>query len=138
MIRLVRKLWQGPWLLSLIALSLPRVVQWPGQAHAEDELARLHCVAGAVALDQQLYARTQRIGPPAFHDDVHSRPNSLHRYARGLTQSNDRHSQAFRPIMIAAEAARDAAVARNAKACVDAARADLQTRHHGLFNRAAT
>lgn len=77
--------------------------------------ARLRCAAKSVALQQQVYAENQAGAPmPAYVDELEDRVNRLHRFVRGLTQSNDPNSAAFRPIMIAEEAARDAAVAVDA------------------------
>jgi hypothetical protein len=98
-------------------------------------IAKLRCAAKSVALHQQVFAQTEAGEPfPAFQDELEARVNRLHHFVRGLTQSNDRHSVAYRPIMIAEEADRDAAVAENAEGYVRDAWAEVQacdTLHNG-------
>ena len=105
----------------------PRPANNPQITGNPEIIARLRCAAKSVALQQQLYAQAETGAPfPAFLDELDTRVNRLHRFVRGLTQSNDPHETAFRPIMIAEEAARDAAVAENAEDYVRAAWAEVQ------------
>jgi len=99
----------------------------PRPANDPEVIAKLRCAAKSVALQQQVFAQAETGAPfPAFLDELDARVNRLHRFVRGLTQSNDPHETAFRPIMIAEEAARDAAVAENAEDYVRAAWAEVQ------------
>lgn len=80
--------------------------------HTPGDNPGLRCTARSVALQQFVYASMQPGTPaPDFLDELDARVNRLYRQVRSLTQSNDPQALAYRPIMIAEEAARDTAVA---------------------------
>lgn len=107
----------------------------PRAADDPQVIAKLRCAAKSVALHQQVFAQTEAGAPfPDYLDELDARVNRLHRFVRGLTQSNDPHSTAYRSIMIAEEAARDAAVAEDAEGYVRDTWAEVRacdTLHNG-------
>jgi hypothetical protein len=136
--RLLLRLWTGPGLLWTFALLLVTAALWPKPPYNPRVLEKLACVADAVALKQHLFVRWES-GRPVPADIIatfQDRFNRLQRYTTSLRRSDDRHIHAFRPIMIEAEAARDAAVAKDADAYLSAAWAKVQACDDALFKQA--
>lgn len=140
MMALLRKLWQGPGLLWLFVLFLAVAALWPKPPYNPLALEKLRCVAGAVALHQYLFDRSQTDQPipPDILATFQDRFKRLQSYPNSLRRSDDRHIQAYRPIIIEAEAARDAAVAQDADAYLAAAWAEVQSCDDTYFTKAST
>lgn len=116
-----RSKWLAYAIVTLVGGMFIYIALAPGENAPDstgnpDAIAKLRCVAKAVALHQQVYAQAETGSPfPDYLEELEDRVNRLHRYVRGLTQSNDPASTHFRPIMIEEETARDSAVAVDAE-----------------------
>lgn len=100
----------------------------------EGTLEKIRCVAAAVALHQHLHdRRTAGDPPPVFLVEFEPRYNRLQSVIRSLRNRDDRHIPMIRPLMIEAEAARDAAVLADAQAYVAVAWAQVRTCHDQIF-----
>lgn len=135
----VRKLWGWPGFLGLFVLLVGAATLMPQRPYDPEAMEKLACVASAVALDQYLFTRLQagQTVTPEITVGFKERFDRLLNFNKSLRRSDDRHIQAFRPIMIAAETARDAALAKDADAYMAAAWAEMQQCDDALFQKAA-
>lgn len=100
----------------------------------EGTLAQIRCVAAAVALHQHLHdRRTAGAPPPGFLAEFEPRHDRLQSITRSLRTRDDRHIPMIRPLMIEAEAARDAALLADPEAYVAAAWTRVRECHDQLF-----
>ena len=123
------------WLIGGATVFVLLVNFVPKPPLREAKLAQIRCVAGAVALHQQLFAMWEADPAfvPEFRDAFQDKFARLISITRALNTSHDRHAAAIRPLMVEAETARDQAVATDPDGYVQRAWAVMQRCHDAIF-----
>ncbi len=131
----LRRVLRWPVLLGIAVVFVALSQVLPTKAPDETALAKLHCVALSVALDEHLFARQQagETYPAEFLNDFKERQNRLWRYVASLQRSDHPDRLAYRPIMVQLQAARDTAVAQDPVAYLTSTWAEVQSCDDTLF-----